>query len=177
MSVSFTIDGKSITAQEGETILECALHHDIFIPNLCAYPNLPPSGACRMCIVEIEGMRGYPTSCTTFPEEGMVVQTNTPELQHLRKKLTELIFRETTTFGVRRQEVDRWCLVRRMEKVQTPYGWIDVKVGLWGDRVIKVSPEYESCRKLAENNNIALKSVYDAAAEAISHQFGDQWIK
>ncbi len=91
LSVNFTINERTVTAEAGETILHCALRHDIQIPHLCDYPNLPPSGACRMCIVEIEGMRGYPTSCTIVAEEGMVIHTNTPELQHHRQKILELI--------------------------------------------------------------------------------------
>ena len=83
-TVELTIDGKRLTAQAGETVLDCALRHHIDIPHLCAHENLPPFGACRMCVVEIEGMRGFPTSCTTPVAEGMVVQTNTEALRKLR---------------------------------------------------------------------------------------------
>ncbi|MHC4173630.1 MAG: sulfide/dihydroorotate dehydrogenase-like FAD/NAD-binding protein [Planctomycetota bacterium] len=92
--MKLTIDRKTVTAKKAETILECALRHDISIPHLCTHSSLPAFGACRLCIVEIEGMRGYPTSCTTPAAEAMVVQTNTPELQNLRRNILALIMLE-----------------------------------------------------------------------------------
>lgn len=80
-----TIDGKTVTAEKGETILKCALRHDISIPHLCTHSSLSPFGACRLCVVEIEDMRGYPTSCTTPAAEEMVVQTDTPALKDLHE--------------------------------------------------------------------------------------------
>ena len=94
MSVSLAIDGKTVTARRDETVLQCALRHDIFIPHLCTHPNLPPFGACRMCLVQIEGVRGFPTACTTPASEGMLVQTSTPALQDLRRRILELILLE-----------------------------------------------------------------------------------
>ena len=93
-TVELTIDGKRLTAQAGETVLDCALRHHIDIPHLCAHENLPPFGACRMCVVEIEGMRGFPTSCTTPVAEGMVVQTNTEALRKLRRNILAMIMLE-----------------------------------------------------------------------------------
>jgi predicted molibdopterin-dependent oxidoreductase YjgC len=89
-----TINGRSLTAREGETVLECALRHDISIPHLCTHPNLPPFGACRMCVVEIDGMRGFPASCSTPIQKGMVVRTETAELRELRRGTLELILLE-----------------------------------------------------------------------------------
>ena len=94
MSVTLNIDGRALTAEEGETILDCALRNGIEIPNLCTHPTLPAFGACRMCVVEIEGMRSYPTSCTTPAAEGMNVQTNTPALQKLRHNILALMMLE-----------------------------------------------------------------------------------
>lgn len=94
VSVSLAIDGKTVTARRDETVLQCALRHDIFIPHLCTHPNLPPFGACRMCLVQIEGVRGFPTACTTPASEGMLVQTSTPALQDLRRRILELILLE-----------------------------------------------------------------------------------
>ena len=88
------MDGKTVTATEGETILNCALRHDISIPHLCRHKTLSPFGACRLCLVEIEGIRGYPTSCTTPADEGMVVQTDTPALRNLRRNILSLIILE-----------------------------------------------------------------------------------
>ena len=92
--MKLTIDEKLVTAKEGETVLECALRHDILIPHLCTHPNLPAFGACRLCVVEIEGMRGYPTSCTTPAAEKMVVRTNTAALQELRRNILGLLMLE-----------------------------------------------------------------------------------
>lgn len=82
-------------------------------------------------------------------------------------KLAERIFRETSTFGIRRERLERWCLARRLEEVPTPLGPVAVKVGLWGKRVLKVSPEYEACRALAEARGLALAEVYELVRAAI----------
>ena len=87
--------------------------------------------------------------------------------------LSERIFRETSTFGLRRQTVERWCLARRAEQVETPLGPVAVKVGLWGDRVLKVSPEYESCRALAERHGVALRDVYAMVQTAAAQKYPD----
>ena len=85
--ISLTIDDKKITAQPGKTVLEAALEAGIYIPNLCYCPDIPPIGACRLCIVEIDGAKGLPAACTTAVKEGMVVRTNTPRLQELRRDI------------------------------------------------------------------------------------------
>ncbi len=92
--MKLTIDGKTVTAKKEETILQCALRHEVSIPHLCTHSHLSPFGACRLCVVEIEGMRGYPTSCTTPAAEAMVVQTNTTELQKLRRNILALMMLE-----------------------------------------------------------------------------------
>lgn len=92
--MKLTIDGKSVTAKKGQTVLECARENDISIPSLCTHSSLSPFGACRLCAVEIEGMRGYPTSCTTPAADAMVVQTNTEALQKLRRNILSLMMLE-----------------------------------------------------------------------------------
>jgi NADH dehydrogenase/NADH:ubiquinone oxidoreductase subunit G/NAD(P)H-flavin reductase len=92
--VKLTIDGKSVTAKKGQTVLECAAENDISIPSLCTHSSLSPFGACRLCVVEIEGMRGYPTSCTTPAADGMVVQTDTEALRNLRRNILALMMLE-----------------------------------------------------------------------------------
>ena len=77
-----------------------------------------------------------------------------------------LLLRETSTFGVRVQSCERYALARHMEKVDTPFGSVDVKVGSWGDEPVKFSPEYESCRRLALEQGVPLHIVYMAAADA-----------
>ncbi|MCX7912015.1 MAG: formate dehydrogenase subunit alpha [Dehalococcoidales bacterium] len=91
VSVNLTIDGVKITVPAGTTVLEAARANGIYIPTLCYDPDLEPYGACRLCIVEIEGMRGLPTACTTEVGEGMVVRTETPALAGARRTTMELI--------------------------------------------------------------------------------------
>ncbi len=94
MMKSITIDGKKIDVEEGKTVLEAALEAGIYIPNLCYHPDLSPTGACRLCIVEIEGWSGYPTACTTKVEDGMVIHTETEKLKRLRENIIWLILSE-----------------------------------------------------------------------------------
>ncbi|MBN2438651.1 MAG: sulfide/dihydroorotate dehydrogenase-like FAD/NAD-binding protein [Deltaproteobacteria bacterium] len=89
--VTFKIDGIEIVADKGTTILESALQNGIDIPHLCYHPELQPDGACRLCVVNIEGVRGFPTSCTTPAADGMVVKTNTPEIFELRRNILKLM--------------------------------------------------------------------------------------
>ncbi|HOW89363.1 MAG TPA: 2Fe-2S iron-sulfur cluster-binding protein, partial [Elusimicrobiales bacterium] len=90
--MKLTIDGKAVEARAGETVLEAALRAGIYIPNLCYHPDIPPIGACRLCVVEIDGVRGVPASCTTLARDGMVVRTDTGRLRELRKNILWLIF-------------------------------------------------------------------------------------
>ena len=90
-NVRLTIDGRPVVVEGGETVLEAARSAGIFIPTICDHKDLTPYGACRMCIVEIEGIRGFPTSCTTPAADGMVVKTQTEELVTLRRRILELM--------------------------------------------------------------------------------------
>ena len=92
--VTATIDDKSVKVPDGLTVLEAATQAGIYIPTLCYHPSLKPYGGCRMCIVEIEGLRGFPTSCTTPVADGMKIKTNTPEVQELRKNILEMVLAE-----------------------------------------------------------------------------------
>lgn len=90
-TITLTIDGKSVEVPKGSTVLEAALANDIYIPTLCYDPDLKPYGACRLCVVEIEGMKGLPTSCTTEAKEGVVVHTDTDKVNQSRRSTMELI--------------------------------------------------------------------------------------
>jgi predicted molibdopterin-dependent oxidoreductase YjgC len=92
--VHLTINDTPVEAARGETILQAAQKNGIDIPTLCACEDLPPFGGCRMCVVEVEGMRGYPTSCTTPAEEGMFIRTQTPALQSLRLEIFNMLLSE-----------------------------------------------------------------------------------
>lgn len=82
------------------------------------------------------------------------------------EELTELIFRETTAFGLRRETIARVKLQRRFEAVATAFGEVTVKLGLRGDEVLQVAPEFESCRNVAEKAGQPVRVVFDAARAA-----------
>ena len=90
-TVTLTIDGIEIKAEKGTTILQAARKAGIDIPTLCFLKEINEVGDCRMCIVEIEGRRGFATSCVQKVEEGMVVHTNTKEVLEARKVILDLI--------------------------------------------------------------------------------------
>jgi NADPH-dependent glutamate synthase beta subunit-like oxidoreductase/Pyruvate/2-oxoacid:ferredoxin oxidoreductase delta subunit len=92
--IKLTIDGAEVEVERGATVLQSAQSAGIYIPTLCFHPDLLPYGGCRLCIVEIENMRGFPTSCTTPASAGMVVRTNTSKLQQLRRDFLQLILTE-----------------------------------------------------------------------------------
>ncbi len=89
-TVTLTIDGQSVTVPAGTSVMAAAMSLGTKIPKLCATDSLEPFGSCRLCLVEIEGRRGTPASCTTPAEEGMVVRTQSENLSGLRKGVMEL---------------------------------------------------------------------------------------
>jgi len=88
--ITLTIDGQEITVPKGNSVLEAIEHAGIYVPTLCHDPDLKPFGACRLCIVQIEGLRGLPTACTTPAKQGMIVTTETEEIQEVRRSVVEL---------------------------------------------------------------------------------------
>jgi len=90
-TVTITIDGRELRALARQTVLEAALANGIDIPHVCYHAEVGPIGSCRLCIVEIEAVNGLPTSCTTPIAEGMVVRTETEQINKLRKALLELL--------------------------------------------------------------------------------------
>ena len=89
--VTLTINGQQVTAKKGMTVFETAQNAGIYIPNLCYDPDLEPYGGCRLCVVEIERMRGLPTACTTPVTDGMVVRTETPAVNQVRRTVIDLL--------------------------------------------------------------------------------------
>lgn len=92
--IHITIDNKKLDAHPSQTILQAAREHGIYIPSLCAMEHLASYGACRLCVVEVDGLRGFPTSCTTPVEEGMVIRTDTMEVRGLRQEVLKLLLSE-----------------------------------------------------------------------------------
>jgi len=89
-TVTLKIDGYDVAVPKGTSLMRAAVEAGIQVPKLCATDSLEPFGSCRLCLVEIDGRKGYPASCTTPAENGMVVHTQTPKLQELRKGVMEL---------------------------------------------------------------------------------------
>lgn len=88
--VTLNIDGVDISVPEGTSIMHAAQLSGVSVPKLCATDSLEPFGSCRLCLVEIEGRRGYPASCTTPVAEGIKVKTQTPKLADVRRGVMEL---------------------------------------------------------------------------------------
>jgi formate dehydrogenase major subunit len=89
-AVSLTVDGQVVTVPGGTSVMQAAAGEGIKVPKLCATDSLVAFGSCRVCLVEIEGREGYPASCTTEVEEGMVVHTKSDRLDGLRRNVVEL---------------------------------------------------------------------------------------
>ena len=88
--VTLEIDGVEVSVPEGTSVMSAAVDAGIKVPKLCATDSLEPFGSCRLCLVEIEGRKGYPASCTTNVAPGMKVRTQTPKLADIRRNVMEL---------------------------------------------------------------------------------------
>ncbi|MFH1640277.1 MAG: 2Fe-2S iron-sulfur cluster-binding protein [Chloroflexota bacterium] len=93
--ITLTINDQQVEGSEGMTVLEVANEAGIYIPTLCYHPYLASFGGCRLCVVEIENVRGFPTACTIPANDGMVVKTDTEQLQEFRRGVLELILSES----------------------------------------------------------------------------------
>jgi formate dehydrogenase (NADP+) alpha subunit len=117
--LTLMIDGRQVNAVPGMTVYEAATEAGIYIPTLCHHNGLTPYGACCMCIVEIEKTPGFPTSCTLPAGNGMVVRTDTPQLQKLRHDILELALTEHPNM----------CLVCERKETCEPFRDCNRKVG------------------------------------------------
>jgi formate dehydrogenase major subunit len=96
--IRLEVDGRVIEGRAGQTILEVCRDNGIEIPTLCYEPKLPGFGACRMCVVEVEGEEHPPIACSRAAEAGMVVRTQTEEIRRLRRTNLELIFSDHNAY-------------------------------------------------------------------------------
>jgi formate dehydrogenase (NADP+) alpha subunit len=117
--INLTINGKPVSTARGRTVYEAATEAGIYIPTLCNHAELPPYGACSICIIEIEKMSGFPTACTIPASEGMVVRTDTPQIQQLRREILELALSEHPYA----------CLICERKEKCEPYRDCNRKVG------------------------------------------------
>ena len=143
------------TLEDHVAVIETNL--DDMTPELCGalFERLIAAGALDVYVTPIVMKRGRPAVLVTVitpPEQCTALQT--------------MLFEETTTFGVRVSFAHRQKLDRSWRKVSTPYGDVRVKVGALGGKVITISPEYEDCRKAAEERGVPIRKVYEAAQRA-----------
>lgn len=91
MSKTIFIDGAQFACEDGKTVLEIARENGIYIPTLCYHPRTGPASLCRICVVEVEGMRGLQTSCSLVPADDMKIQTVSPRVIEARRMIVNLL--------------------------------------------------------------------------------------
>jgi len=92
--ITITFDGKEVKTEPGKMVLEAAIDAGVYVPYLCYHPGMKSYGACRMCVVSVEGQRGFPAACTLPVADGMKVQTESTEVNDLRKSVMEMLIAE-----------------------------------------------------------------------------------
>ncbi len=92
--ITISIDGVEITTQAGKMVLDAAVEAGVYVPYLCYHPGMKPYAACRMCVVSVEGGRGFPASCTLPVQDGMKIHSETGEVHQLRKSVMEMLIAE-----------------------------------------------------------------------------------
>jgi [NiFe] hydrogenase diaphorase moiety small subunit len=96
MSNTFQLDGVDVPFNEGQTVIQAALAADRYIPHLCYHPEFHPHGSCKLCTVKVNGRTV--TGCTLPAQAGLKVESNTPELNELRRTLVQMLFAEGNHF-------------------------------------------------------------------------------
>jgi formate dehydrogenase major subunit len=147
-TVALTIDGHAVRVPAGTSVMRAAVDAGIQVPKLCATDMLEPFGSCRLCLVEVEGRRGYPASCTTPAEDGMVVRTQTPKLQQLRQGVMELYISDHPLDCLT-------CSANGNCELQTQAGVVGlraVRYGVGGQEVAGVSGAHH-CDTVADTSN------------------------
>lgn len=122
--VNLTIDGKNVEVPEGTTILQASAKLGIEIPTLCYLKEINEIGDCRMCLVEVEGKRGFATSCIQKAENGMIVHTKTPEVLEARKTMLDLILsnhHQDCENCVRNENCELQELINQFDKEKNVY--------------------------------------------------------
>ena len=145
------------TTETADQVIRLACEIDDMNPEVLAHVagRLLEAGAldvAREAVIMKKGRHGTRLSVLCAPD--------------VQDRIVELIFRETTTFGLRHETVERVKLARRLDEVETPFGAVQVKVGVWDGRPIKAAPEYEACARRAAEADVPLQAVYDAAQAA-----------
>ncbi|ADJ25554.1 formate dehydrogenase, alpha subunit [Dehalogenimonas lykanthroporepellens BL-DC-9] len=117
--IKMTIDGREVRTAEGRTVLEAAREAGIYVPSLCHHPDLKPYGGCRLCVVEIDGVRGLPTACTTAATEGLTIRSETTALTEARRTVMELLLQDHPLDCLA-------CVKNQRCELQTAAAWLGV---------------------------------------------------
>ena len=123
-TATVTIDGRTVDVPVGTSVLRAAAEAGIDIPKLCATDSLKAFGSCRMCLVEVDGVKGVPASCTTPCTDGMVVDTRTEQVQRLRRGVMELYLSDhpEDCDGCARGNCELQALARHVDAAEVRYG-------------------------------------------------------
>ncbi|MCH7814297.1 MAG: nickel pincer cofactor biosynthesis protein LarC [Planctomycetes bacterium] len=155
--------GRPLAELETDEIVVLEANLDDASPEVVGYclERLLEAGVLDAYVVPIYMKKSRPAVLlTVLSETGRVAE------------IERIIFAETTTLGVRRHRARRTKLARTVERVETPYGPIGVKVGRWGDELMTTAPEYEDCRAAAKQHEVPLRAVMDAALRAWQQRSG-----
>ena len=139
--ITLTINDKQVKGKEGDTILEICKANDIDVPTLCHLHGLTDVGACRICVVEIGGERRPVPSCTYPARDGLVVKTNTEQLERYRRLILELLFTERNHFCMYCEQsgdcnLQKLAYRYRMDNVRYPYSMPKLPVDLLSDYLV-----------------------------------------
>ena len=139
--ITLTINGKQVKGKEGDTVLEICQANGIDVPTLCHFDGLSDVGACRMCVVEIERERRPVPSCTYPARDGLVVKTDTEQLEKYRRQILELIFTERNHFCMFCErsgdcELQKLAYRYHMDNVRYPYTFPSLPVDSISDYVV-----------------------------------------
>ena len=150
--VNLVIDGKQVQVEENITILEAARRNGIDIPTLCFLKEINEVGDCRMCIVEVEGRRGFVTSCIQRVEEGMVVKTHSPEIIEARKIILDLILSNhhkdcLTCSRNGNCELQNLCIKFNVQKIEYPGEMLEHKIDDKSPAIVRDFNKCILCRR------------------------------
>jgi len=147
---------------ETDTVARIETNLDDISPQVlgAVMQQLLAAGAFDVWFTPVQMKKSRPgTMLSTLCEESAV------------EKIADIIFAETTAFGLRVEKIRRLKLTRRFETVETPHGDVTVKLGFKGDRLLQIAPEFESCRFAAERTGVTLREIHSAALGAARAAF------
>ena len=139
--ITLTINDKQVKGKEGDTVLEICKANGIDVPTLCHLDGLSDVGACRMCVVDIEGERRPVPSCTYPARDGLVVKTSTEQLEKYRRQILELLFTERNHFCMFCEqsgdcELQKLAYRYQMDNVRYPYSFPSLPVDTLSDYLV-----------------------------------------